>query len=448
MKTRILLTLALLTASGLSLMSREAIAVEPSPVQATGVVNKALGVDRSNWDTAPHNMYSFTLSERIFPTVIASRGDGPVAPLSYAPGQIDISKLMVSDPATGRAMSVEDLLNRRIVNNGLIAIHKGRIVHESYRNTLSRELRHINMSTSKSFMGMLAQIAKQKGCFDENDLASDYVAELRDKDAWSDVTVRHVWDMRDGTGFVEDYEDENSDVRVQDRATGWRPRGEGDPDGLRGFLAQGVNDKVNPTGKVYNYSSIQTDILGLIVQEACGIPLGEFFESEFWSKIGAEKPAGIATDGFDQPLMQGGISMTLPDFARAAMFVLNKGKTQSGEQIIEESFFEDLVTPNTELNAAFAEQYRAMFGDGGQYRSQFWVLDPNLGKFMMVGIHGQLAYFDLENDFAMVAFGNYPISKDSLLVASFSTLIEALVEASTGDNVQQPNMNVFLLLNR
>jgi hypothetical protein len=31
----------------------------------------------------------------------------------------------------------------------------------------------------------------------------------------------------------------------------------------------------------------------------------------------AEHPAGLSTDGFGQPLMQGGISMTLPDFARA-----------------------------------------------------------------------------------------------------------------------------------
>ena len=89
-------------------------------------------------------------------------------------------------------MTFDELLDRRIVNSGLIAIHKGRIVHERYRNGLSRELRHINMSTSKSFTGMLAQIAKQKGCFDENDLASKYVKELEGKEAWSDVTVRHV----------------------------------------------------------------------------------------------------------------------------------------------------------------------------------------------------------------------------------------------------------------
>jgi hypothetical protein len=68
---------------------------------------------------------------------------------------------------------------------------------------------------------------------------------------------------------------------------------------------------------------------------------------------------------------------------------------------------------------------------------------------MMVGVNGQLAYFDLKNDFLMVAFGNYPIAKDALLVASFGTLIEALLEATQPDvDFARPNMNVFLITGR
>ena len=211
-------------------------AVKPSSTKATGVVSEEFGTDSSNWDTAPMNMFSFTLTERIFPTLMISRGDGPVAPLRYAPRQVDATHQSVSDPATGRTITVDQLLNRRIQNNGLIVIHKGKIVHESYRNGFSRELRHINMSTSKSFCGMMAQIAMEKGFFKEDDLATKYVPELRGKEAWKDLTVRHVWDMRDGTKFVENYEDESSDVRIQDRATGWRTRGEDDPEGIRGFI--------------------------------------------------------------------------------------------------------------------------------------------------------------------------------------------------------------------
>ncbi len=430
-------------------ISGTVLAVEPSPTKATGVVNKALGADSSNWDAAPHNFYSFTQTDRIFPTLIMSRGDGSVAPLSYAPNQIDISKLLVSDPATGRPMTVEELLDRRIMNNGLMVMHKGRVVHESYRNGLSRDLRHINMSTSKSFTGMAAQIAKQKGLFKEDELASKYVPELRGKDAWSDVTVRHVWDMRDGTKFDESYEDNNSDVRVQDRATGWRPRGEGDPEGLRGFIKQGVNDKINPTGKAFNYSSIQTDILGLIIQEASGKPLAQFFEEEFWSKLGAAHDAGFGTDGFGQPIAQGAISMTLPDFARSALFVANKGRNFEGEQIIDEAFFDDLVTPNQMLKDAFPEAYKALIAPNGNYRSQFWVLDAEKKQFVMIGVYGQMAYFDYENEVTIVTFGSYPIAKDALLVQSLGAMINARYTALEIDKpAVQPNINVLMIMGR
>ena len=432
-------------------ITQQVFAVEPSPIKATGTISAEFGYDASNWDNAPASMFSFTLTERIFPTLRISRGNGSVTPLVYAPDQIDIKSLIVSDPATGRTMTADALLNRRIQNNGLIVIYKGQVIHESYRNGLSRELRHINMSTSKSFIGMLAQIALQKGLFKEDDLASKYVSELRGKEAWKDVTVRHVWDMRDGTKFVEVYEDDNSDVRIQDRATGWRPNGKKDPQGMRDFIKKSENlgKKVTPAGKVFNYASIQTDILALIVQEASGKPLAEFFEEEFWSKLGAEHDAAFGTDGHGQPIAQGAISMTLPDFARVATLVLKKGKTHTGEQIIDEAFFDDLVTPNKMLKDAFAEQYKALISPTGNYRSQFWALDAEKKQFMMVGVYGQLAYFDYENDFAMVTFGAYPIAKDALLVRSFGTLIETMLSAAApGKNLTPPNINIINVIER
>jgi len=440
--------LVLVAALGLT---QQVFAVEPSPTKATGTINAELGFDASNWDNAPASMFSFTLTERIFPTLRISHGNGPVTPLVYALDQIDVRNLIVSDPATGRSMTADALLNRRIQNSGLIVIHKGKIVHESYRNGFSRELRHILQSTSKSHIGMLAQIALQKGLFKEDDLASKYVPELRDKEAWKDITVRHVWDMRDGMKFVENYEDDNSDVRIQDRATGWRPNGKDDPQGMRDFIKKSKNlgKRVHPLGKVFNYASVQTDILALIIQEASGKPLAEFFEEEFWSKLGAEHDAGFGTDGHGQPIAQGAISMTLPDFARVALLVLNKGKTHTGEQILDEAFFDDLVTPNKMLKDAFAEQYKALISPTGNYRSQFWVLDAEKKQFMMVGVYGQLAYFDYENDFAMVTFGSYPIAKDALLVRSFGTLIETMLSAAApGKNLTAPNINIINFIGR
>jgi CubicO group peptidase (beta-lactamase class C family) len=426
-------------------------AVEPSPIEATGVVSEKYGANSSNWDAAPMSMFTFTQTELIFPTLIISRGDDPaIAPLRYAPKQVNIAEIMVSDPATGQSMTGDQLLNRRIQNNGVIAIHKGEIIHESYRNGLSREQRHLNFSTAKSFTGMMAQIALEKGLFKEDELVTKYVPELRGKEAWKDLTIRHVWDMRDGTKFVEDYEDNNSDVRVQDRATGWRTHGKNDPKGLRDFIRTSDNlaVKINPTGEVFNYSSIQTEILALVIQGASGKPLAEFFEENFWSKLGAEQDAGFGTDGYGQPIAQGALSMTLPDFARSAMLVLNKGKNHKGEQVVAASFFEDLVTPNKMLKNAFPEGFKFLAANGN-YRSQFWIVDAEKKQFMMVGVYGQLAYFDYENEFALVTFGSYPIAKDALLVDSLGTLIEAIqIAVGIDQETVTPNLGLMQTIGR
>lgn len=409
--------------------ARLAFSTELSPVKATGIVNAEHGADRSNWDLAPYNSYSFTEIDKIFPTILALPGDSDVREIAYADRQIDAASLSVEDPGTGRPMPLEQYLESRLFNDGLIVIHKGEVVHESYRNNLKVDSRHILMSASKSMTSMVAQIAMQDGLFDENELALKYVPEIRDKVEWQDVTIRHVWDMRDGMKFVEDYDDETSDVRIQDRATGWRPHGPDDPDGMRAFLKTSLNERARPLGEVFNYSSIHTDILAMVVEGASGQPFAEFFESRFWSKIGAANPAGLGTDGFGHPIVQGAISMTLQDFARVAMLVLEKGQLPNGEQLIDASFFEEFTTPNDELAAAFNRRYGT--NDGAFYRSFFWVSDPANQVFSMQGVHGQIAYFDLTNDFAFVALGSFPVAVDSIIDSAGDLISNAMLETLT-----------------
>ena len=88
--------LVLVAALGLT---QQVLAVEPSPTKATGIISEEFGFDASNWDTAPASMLAFTLTERIFPTLRISHGNGPVTPLVYAPDQVGVKSLIVSDPA-------------------------------------------------------------------------------------------------------------------------------------------------------------------------------------------------------------------------------------------------------------------------------------------------------------------------------------------------------------
>jgi hypothetical protein len=46
-------------------------------------------LDRSNWDRAPHNRWSFQHVAEILPTAEISRGPGPVSQLQRIPEKLD-----------------------------------------------------------------------------------------------------------------------------------------------------------------------------------------------------------------------------------------------------------------------------------------------------------------------------------------------------------------------
>ena len=89
--------------------------------------------------------------------------------------------------------------------------------------------------------------------------------------------------------------------------------------------------------------------------------------------------------------------------------------------------------------------YILNYSEEGLSKDFLW--DP--GQFMMVGVYGQLAYFDYANDFSFVALGSYPIAKDALLVQSLGTLIGAMQDAVSPDiELPQPNFNILKIIGR
>lgn len=404
-------------------------AARPSPTRATGVINEAYGIDRSNWDAPAHIGIAVTRMDDLLPTTLIEKGP-EACPLPRAPKMLDLKMVRVTDPGTGVEVGLDALLDGRIRNDGILVIHRGKVVHESYRGGFSPETRHANLSTSKSITGMLAGIAIDRNLLDTRDLASKYVPELAEKRAWADVTVRHVMDMRDGMRFDQDFANAHADIWMLAQAVGWYAGGPGGPRGVRDWLSRNLDVKQHPVAERFSYASVQADILGMILETAFGKTLDRILEEELWKKIGAEQDAGFAADGQGFHLADGGMSMTLRDFGRVALLVLRQGKNLRGEQVVPASFFEDLVTPEKFLRSAFEPFGGAVFPDG-QYRSLFWVVSPEKRQVAMLGVYGQTAYVDYGADLAIVTFGAYPVMRDKLLLDSIQLTWSALTDTLT-----------------
>lgn len=90
--------------------------------------------------------------------------------------------------------------------DGMLILHKGKIIYERYFSELTENDVYAVMSLTKSLNGTLASILVAEETLDENKLAPFYVPELNNS-AYADATVRQVMDMTTALKYSEDYAD-------------------------------------------------------------------------------------------------------------------------------------------------------------------------------------------------------------------------------------------------
>ncbi|MEG0694018.1 MAG: serine hydrolase, partial [Oscillospiraceae bacterium] len=137
------------------------------------------------------------------------------------------------------------------------------------------------------------------------------------------------------------------------------------------------------------YSSINTDILGEVVANATGYTLSEYMREKLWSKIGVEQDA-YWTLSNGKELANGGLHISLRDYARFAGLYMNGGVFE-GEQIIPSKWIKDsMATNEPHLKAPLDGKPYDEFG----YGYQWWIPEGNEHEFMAIGVFGQWIYIN------------------------------------------------------
>ncbi len=379
------------------------------------VINEVLGIDWSNWDAPAHLAYSQRAMPDFWPTAVIAAPAQPT-PLRYADQPMDMDALQIAEPGTDRVLSAEQLLNRRMYNDALLVMHRGEVVHESYRNGMLATDRHVNHSTTKSLTTLLVGMAIEDGLIDPAAPIVDYLQEFRDLQAWQNISVQHALDMRTGLRYEEHYDDPDCICWSYFRATGYYPPQADTLAGYRPWVRQLMNESECAPGEKFVYSSPVTNALGLLAAGVYDSTVARLLEQKIFQRIGAESDAWLNLDPTGVAITEGQLSLTLRDFARWASLFLNKGKNLSGEQVAPAAFIADITTPREELRAAWLRgDYAALFPEG-QYRNQTYVLNAECSQMAMLGIHGQFTLVDLQRELLMVGYGSYPNQVDGIFV--------------------------------
>lgn len=380
--------------------------------------------DTTSW-RFPNTRWSFSHQRELAPNAAIRRGPSPPSVLPYAlRDDLDPVPFTTQD---GQAMTWGQAVDVNFTD-GLVVLHRGQVVYETYRGALQPHMPHLAMSVTKSFAGLLAAMLAHEGAIDPAALVTAYVPELAGT-AFADATVRHVMDMTTGVRYREDYVDPDAEVRFYGVAGGISPapKGYAGPTTIFDFLK--TLQKQGEHGQAFAYKTCNTEVLGWIVQRAAGKPFAELVSERIWQKIGAEEDGYVMVDSIGTALCGAGLNVTTRDLARFGEMMRLGGRC-NGQQVVPEAVVADIAGGARTEDFAKAGYVTL---PGWSYRNQWWVSHNRVGAYTARGIHGQVCYVAPGAEMVVARFASHPTAAngngplDRVSIPSYEALADHLM---------------------
>jgi CubicO group peptidase (beta-lactamase class C family) len=341
---------------------------------------------RWQWLNPEINSFTFRDTDRVFKSrPVSPRGERWLLP--------DGAPMAMPAIAFGGETRGYDRFAEDTFTNALLVIRDGRVVFEDYRNKSAAQTRFIGFSMSKTITAMLVGIALDQGRIASlDDPVTRYLPELAGT-GYDGVTLRQVMQMRSGVDYQERYdfgENPSFAARLHEQAIVLN----------RMRFADGAREttRANPPGSTFNYSTLDTFVIGWVIERATGMELAPYTETHLWGPLGAESSGFWLADGppgAGRELSGMGFNATLRDFGRLGQLLLDGGR-RDGKQV---------------LPAGWVEQMTRMTPTGAPmpgYGLFTWQVDDEPGAYAAVGLAGQFIYVHPQSRTVIVKLSYYP----------------------------------------
>lgn len=270
---------------------------------------------------------------------------------------------------------------------GVMVHHKGAVRFEDYGLGFAPDQRWTSFSVAKSFTSTLLGAAVQDGFIASlDDPVTTYVPGLAGS-AYEGVSVRQIATMTSGVAWNEDYTDPNSDVAQMNNFI-LEFGAEATVAQMRGL------EREAPAGEKWLYKTGETNLIGLVVENAVGLSLAEYAQEKI------VEPAGFANGLFWMNDARGGsiggccLSLTLGDYTRMGLFAL-----EGGADSVPEGWFTD--AGKAQVDFGKTDPQARGFG----YGYQWWTYPNGYGA---QGIFGQSITIVPQSDLVLTVVGNWP----------------------------------------
>jgi CubicO group peptidase (beta-lactamase class C family) len=158
-------------------------------------------------------------------------------------------------------------------------------------------------------------------------------------------------------------------------------------------------------GTQFNYQSVNTQVLGLLLEKVTGERLNQYAEEKLWKKIGAQSDAFFYEAKSQLDICAFAcFNATIRDYGRVGLTMMHGGELGS-ERVVPESWVHESTTPGASFlkPGALGE----MGGPMG-YAYQWWIESGEDGAFEAIGIYGQSIYVDPKLHVVIVQASAWP----------------------------------------
>jgi CubicO group peptidase (beta-lactamase class C family) len=334
----------------------------------------------------------FRHAHQVFPSSRIEKGDW-ISEFSRSDKRLEFTYQY-----NGESFSLSDFAHRNLTTGILVA--KGEtILHEEYFLGADENSLFTSFSVGKSIVSTLVGLAIEDGYIDSiDDKLTKYLPHYSHS-GYKDVTVKQALQMSSGVKFDEAYD-------VSGKVSEFSRLFNGAIIDRTASFSEVMSslEGVHQPGSVFNYSSGESSVLSELVIAATGKSASSYLSEKIWSQIGMEKDAYWWVDKEGKEFGAGSLSISLRDYARFGLVMLNKGKF-SGKRVLSEAWVDEATTADAD-HLQPGQLYEG-FPLGYQY--QWWTFPGGESHpYSALGVYGQYVYVNPASELVVVITSAWP----------------------------------------
>ena len=256
-----------------------------------------------------------------------------------------------------------------------VVIRNDTVLYQDYEHGYTEASIVPSFSMAKSFVSLLLGIAIDEGAVHSvNDKILTYLPELK-APGFERVTIKDLLNMESGIKYNEGYFNPFGDVAKYYYGTN-----------IKKYVKQLKIAHAPEQG--FEYKSVNTQLLGMIIEQAVHKSLADYMEEKVWRYIGAEYDASWSIDSKKDKEIKAFCCFNArpKDFAKLGRLYLNKGKW-NGRQIVSEDWVNQSLNTEDKKDNFYSYQWwhtRDLNKDNKAVPANDFFADGFLGQYVYV----------------------------------------------------------------